>query len=126
MTYDELDAIIADVRCSVGGLAWAVEHGFMSDRGFWVRVMYFEADIVTGHACEQKGRRWYVSKFATKSEIVQTILKAALTSAEHMVREHFLYRGARIFGPHYNVDDLVDLVRKSEEDHRPAPEVATS
>jgi len=57
------------------------------------------------------GRKWRVSKHSTKSEVVQTCLKAVLTAVEHEAREHFVYRGHAIFGPHFDVDALVDLAK---------------
>ena len=55
----------------------------------------------------------------TKSEIVQTALMAVLAAEEHETREAFLYRGQRIFSPHYDVDQLVKLRQTgSSEDLR--------
>jgi hypothetical protein len=48
-------------------------------------------------------------------------LKCLLTSAEHRIREHFLYRGERVFGPHYDVDALVELCRAKRFDYRRRP-----
>lgn len=56
-----------------------------------------------------KGRKWRLSYHMTKSEIVQTAFKAVLAAVEHETREQFLYRGAAIFGPHYDVDHLHDI-----------------
>lgn len=120
MTYEELESIVSDVRCEVGEVQWTVQIGSLGANGYFLRVFYLERDVVTHEVEEQKGRKWYISRHSTKSEVVQTILKAALTSAEHMVREHFTYKGARIFGPHFNVDDLVELVSAKDEEHRPA------
>ena len=57
----------------------------------------------------QRGRKWRLSAFMTKGELVQTAFKAVLTAAEHEVREKFTYRGRPIFGPHYNIDKLVEV-----------------
>lgn len=68
----------------------------------WVQVRYLEADV-DGEPADleiQHGRKWLVSRHATPSELVQTVFKAILTSTEHQTREHFTYRGARVFGPH--------------------------
>lgn len=43
----------------------------------------------------------------TKSELVQTAMKAVLAAEEHEAREHFRYRGKCIFGPHIDVDGLL-------------------
>jgi hypothetical protein len=66
--------------------------GHMGD-GFFVQIEYWETDVVTHEPALQRGRKWYVSTHATDSEIVQTMLTAALASAEHQVREHFFYAG---------------------------------
>lgn len=108
MILGELKAILADIKCEVGGTNWNIDAGNMG-HGFYVQLRYVEADIDTGNPEDQHGRKWYVSSHSTKSEVVQTVLKACLTSAEHMIREHFTYRGVRIFGPHFDVDKLVQL-----------------
>lgn len=66
----------------------------------------------------QYGRKWFLSPFMTKSEVVQTALKAVLTAEEHEAREHFLYRGKPIFGPHFNVDHLHELCQTVAPDAR--------
>jgi hypothetical protein len=37
---------------------------------------------------------------------------------EHRTREHFRYRGAAVFGPHFDVDALVELCRSKRHDYR--------
>jgi hypothetical protein len=93
--------------------------GVMGD-GFFVQIEYDEADIRDGHMALQRGRKWYVSRFATESEIVQTMLTAALASAEHQCREHFAYRPAGadeakpIYGPHFSAEALYGICGKPE------------
>jgi hypothetical protein len=84
----------------------------------FLQARYLEPDIITGEQEWQHTRKWQLSEYMVKSEIVQTALKSVLTSAEHRVREHFLYCGERIFGPHYDVDALVDLCRAKKLDYR--------
>lgn len=62
----------------------------------------------------QRGRYWLLEEDMTDSEIVGTALKAVLTFEEHEAREAFRYRGARVFGPHLDLDDLVDFAKKKE------------
>lgn len=64
------------------------------------------------------GRKWFISQHATRSEVVQTVLKAILTALEHEAREHFRYKGRAIFAPHFSVDGLVALVDREQEDRR--------
>ena len=60
----------------------------------------------------QKGRKWTLSPYMTKSEVIQTAFKAILTAEEHEVREKFTYKGKTIFGPHFHVDVLAEACSK--------------
>ncbi len=111
MTLLDIEGIINDTQCEINGMPWRITCGYMGD-GFYVQLRYDEPDIETGVMEEQHARKWYLSSFSCKSEVVQTILKACLTSAEHMIREHFIYRGARIYGPHFSVDKLADDINQ--------------
>lgn len=86
---------VQDVREIVSHVEY--EKDFRVDEmgtGFFVQIAYHEPDVRTGEMSPQRGRKWYVSPYATDSEVVQTCLSAALASAEHQVREHFGYRGS--------------------------------
>ena len=97
--------------------------------GFYIQIEYLEDDAITGAADKpQRGRKWLVSRWATKSEIVQTCLTAALASAEHQVREAFKYAPddestpRAIFGPHFDSDVLYSICGKRQNyDARPDP-----
>jgi len=65
------------------------------------------------------GRKWYVSSFATESEIVQTALLAVLTAEEHEARERFLFCGLAIYGPHLCARDLVEVATTRALDVKP-------
>ena len=82
--------------------------------GVVLYAIYEEADIYSGEPTEQQTRKWVLSPHMTDSEIVQTAFKCAHTSMEHRTREHFTYRGRRIFGPHFDVEDLVVLCHDRE------------
>lgn len=84
----------------------------------YVQGSYWENDVVTGKPELQKTRKWILSEYMTKSEIVQTIFKMCLTSMEHRTREHFLYKGQRVFSPHYDVEALVELCEAGRFDER--------
>lgn len=51
-------------------------------------------------------RKWPLSLYMTKSEIVATAFKAVMTAIEHEARENFRYKDRAIFGPHINVEAL--------------------
>lgn len=113
MTFEELEAVLRDIRF--------MDRRFVAMRkgdGFLVQLQYEEADVDSGKVELQKSRKWYVSRHSVKSEVVRTCLKAAITSMEHLVREHFLYQGQRIFSPHYDVDQLVALAARDQSYER--------
>lgn len=71
-----------------------------------------------GEMNTQYGRKWIISPHMTKSEVVQTALKAILTAEEHEAREQFRYQGKPVFSPHFDVDRLKDLVTSAVFDAR--------
>lgn len=85
---------------------------------WYLQAEYVEPDVITGEIKTQKTRKWFLSPYMTKSEIVQTAFKCGLTSMEHRTREHFLYKGERIFSPHYDCEALVKLCRAGKFDER--------
>jgi hypothetical protein len=102
ITHDEVVDILGNITC--GRIKWRVEevtpYGVPEANGVFIQPVF----TVNGE--EQHGRKWYVSAFSCRSEVVQTAFKAALTAAEHELRETFLYKGRAIFGPHLNVEAL--------------------
>jgi hypothetical protein len=84
----------------------------------YVQALYVEPDIVTGRLEPQYTRKWQLSPHMTKSEFVQTVFKCCLTSFEHRARESFLYRGVRVYGPHFDVEALVALAKAGMHDVR--------
>lgn len=74
--------------------------------------LYIEATTVntdTGKPYTWKSRKWRLSLHMTPTEVVSTCLMAVRYANEHEVREEFTYRGHPIFGPHIDVEILVEL-----------------
>lgn len=88
-------------------------------KAIYIQHYYERPDALTGETGWGYGRKWHVSPHATESEIVLTCLKAAITDAEHEVREGFRYKGVAVFQPHVDVNALAEAARHS--DARPAP-----
>lgn len=87
-----------------------------SHRGeVYLKATYLDEDIYTKKIEVQHTRRWLLSPAMTDSEIVSTAFKLCLTSAEHRCREAFKYKSARIFGPHFDVNDLAELCHNGRE-----------
>lgn len=97
MTPQERLAILADVQYK----DWKFVVG-RSTRGEPYLQLQWTGE--NGFPCTS--RKWLLSDFMTKSELVQTAFKAVLTAEEHEARETFLYKQAAIFGPHFDVDAM--------------------
>lgn len=92
-----------------------------SHGGVFLRGSYMEADVYTKVVQEQLTRKWLLAPQMTDSEIVATVFKCCWTSFEHRCREAFMYKGKRIFGPHFDVDDLAKLcIERENAGARPA------
>jgi hypothetical protein len=104
MTLDDMRVILEDVR--VPEFFFAV---FGTESECYLQGSYMEADIATSQLEGQHTRKWKLFQHMTKSELVQTAFKCYLTSMEHRAREHFKYKGKRIFGPHFDVEALVGI-----------------
>ena len=105
---NEATAWLRDV--SYPGYTFTVREGH---GGVFLQATYLDIDVVFPHCTErQYTRKWLLSPYMTKSEVVQTAFKCVLTSAEHRVREWFRYLDTPIFGPHFDVDDLAGLKQR--------------
>jgi hypothetical protein len=104
LTVETVRAVLADVAFKQS--EFLVEP---CDRGFLIQIQAEVPCAVTGEPQLHCGRKWHLSDRATPSDIVRTAFKAVVTWEEHEARENFRYRGVPVFGPHFEVDDLIDL-----------------
>lgn len=83
-----------------------------ADGSYLLQVIYVEKDVndPKGPAVVQRARRWFVSRDATETEIVETVFAACRRSMDHVTKEHFLYKGRRIYSPHFDVNARIELV----------------
>lgn len=108
MTLEELRAILEDCKFPTMDLRTAKR-----EEGLFMWVCWHNVEGV-----RMTSRKWIISAYATKSEVVQTLLKAILTAIEHEAREQFTYKDRAIFGPHFDIEALVGLVNSKKEDRR--------
>lgn len=109
-TPKEIEAIVAEV--SIGDLYDRPHFRLLQkDDGFLLQFIYFEASVNDpgSEPIEQRCRKWYMSAFSTKTEIVRTAFKAVQASMMHRLGEHFRYRGKQIHSPHLHVDGLLEI-----------------
>jgi hypothetical protein len=112
MTYALCLSVLGDLQFR----DWTFTLGPLGE-GWYLQAM-FVAPGPTGTmdgASLQRGRKWYVSPYATVGEVVQTALKAVLTALEHEAREQFLFKGRAIFGPHLDVYALHEMAPQTVE-----------
>lgn len=76
---------------------------------------YLEADVHTHRVEWQHTRRWLISEWMNRSEIVRTVFACLMASAEHRLREGFTYQDRAIFMPHFDVDRLWALVEEAND-----------
>lgn len=108
MNTREAKEILAEVRYQ--GYSFQVHGDFDAGPATYLQAFFTAPDnddqrfVLATHT-----RKWLLSRYMTRSELVQTAFKCVLTSIEHEAREQFTYRGQRVFGPHFDVDALVSL-----------------
>lgn len=110
---------LSDVKKVMSAVAYKNDWFFFVKqyRGqMYLQVEFLARDTVKGAMMLHKGRKWFISKHATRSEIVFTALKAVLTAEEHEAREQFTYHHRAIGNPHVNVDQLWIIANTT--DHR--------
>ena len=86
--------------------------------GWFIQVQYMEEDIETGKMELQKARKWLISPFMTDTEVVETVFKACRTSMDHVLKEHFLYKGRRVYSPHFDIEARVSMCDQRRFDGR--------
>lgn len=86
--------------------------------GAYVQVQYYEPCVDTGEHMLQCARKWYISLYSTESEVVETCFKALRTSNEHVLKEHFTYKGRRVYSPHFDVNARIELCDAKRYDAR--------
>ncbi|WP_119303586.1 hypothetical protein [Dongia deserti] len=69
---------------------------------------------VTGEPITWRGRKWLLSYHMTETEIVCTAFKALAAALDHELREHFTYKGARVFDPHRSIALLVEIAGRAD------------
>lgn len=91
--------------------------------GYLLQICYYEEDVDHPERLVlQQARKWYVSSWATETEIVETAFAACARSMQHVVQENFTYKGRRIYSPHFDVSARIELVDATRYDRRPSKE----
>lgn len=112
-----IKAILAHVKYN----DWDFHVAHDPNGSMYLQIQFWAMDNDEGVMVRQFCRKWMLSKWMTKSEIVLTAWKAVQSAIEHEAREQFTYKGARIFGPHICVDALAMASNIIDARDRPSP-----
>jgi hypothetical protein len=93
--------------------------------GYLLQLSYREPDVETGEMALHRARKWYVSPWMTETEIVETAFKACRVSSDHVLKEHFLYKGRQVYSPHFDVAVRIQACDERRFDSRPDESVQT-
>lgn len=103
--------VVEAILSNVSYKDWTFRVG-VEGKDFWLQVIMWSGVTAYG------GRKWRLSTHMTRSEVVQTALKAILTAEEHEARERFKYRGEAVYGPHLDVEALYEIAHEKRIDTR--------
>lgn len=112
---ESLHAILANVVLNQSGwmLVLREDEVFKDKDGngrFFLQIRFTENDNITGEPNKpQFCRKWYLSPYMTKQEVVRTAYKAFEAAVLHEMQEKFLYCGKMIYNPHQDVDKLLTI-----------------
>ena len=121
MTRTNAEEILALVEYKDWRLAIHDENGQL-----FLQVQFVsECTCGSGETLRHYGRKWRISPRMTRSELVQTAFQAVIAAEEHETREMFRYRGQAVFGPHFDLERLVELCQQDSHDYRSNSESVT-
>ena len=75
----------------------------------YLQVAYNAPCTKTGMVQTWKGRKWYLSEFMTRDEVVKTAYAAFKAAVEHEVMEGFTIDGKVLFNPHVSFEALLSI-----------------
>lgn len=121
MTYEQIQKFFAKY---VKYKDWEFYIGRKGE-AIYLQVKFRAADNYNPAITEiQYCRKWQLSTWMTKTELVQTAWAAIQRAVLHEAAEQFLYNGADIFNTHMSVEQLY-IMRKGDYalEHREKPVV---
>jgi len=120
LEFHELSLILAEIdipRFLGKGPKWRIG---VDGTAFYIQLTFWAPDEsdTTERLKEQHCRKWRVSRFSTKTEIVETAFKACWIATFHEMSEQFRYKGQPIYSPHFDVDARVEMCQSARFDKR--------
>lgn len=94
---------------------WMIRSEQDANGRMWLQWRFYAPNSYTGEKELQSCRKWFLSEHMTRSEIICTAFKAALSAEEHECRETFKYKDQAVFGPHIDVDIMAEQLKDLEQ-----------
>ena len=118
VTSREFEAWLADIAY----LDWKFLLKYDGNRPY-LQLEFIAPDSLGGPAGSWRSRKWFLSYHMTKTEFVRTAWKAVKTAVEHEAAESFTFKGERVYGPHMDVEALVEACRNGRVEKRASIEI---
>lgn len=123
MNEELLRRVIARVTqspsCVDMGWEWDVRevfynavHGQTESAGFLIRCSFQRPDTNSGKVGRGWGRFFHLNEDESVTGVVKTMKLAMTRIVDHEIDEMIRYMDERIFDPHYDISDLVEMARK--------------
>lgn len=88
----------------------------------YLQIQFLGKDNFSGQEERQYCRKWQLSEWMTRTELVRTAFLAVIQAERHEIEEAFRYKGEAIFNSHISADKLAELAIHAENyEHRPEP-----
>jgi hypothetical protein len=75
----------------------------------YIQIVKWRRDVDTGEMGDGPGAKIYLSPHMTETEIVHAVFGAYKGWNEHESRETFEYKGKRVFGPHIDINAMIEV-----------------
>lgn len=88
---------------------------------FYIQLIFWApdySDYPNFEEKEQHCRKWRVSRFSTRTEVVETAFKACWMAAFHEMSEQFRYKQEAVYSPHFDIDARVEMCKTARFDRR--------
>lgn len=114
-TINEIQAILNDIKFE----DWTLRLMEKGD-GFLIQWVFMDVDVERPELGPQPQhcRKWYVSPYATDTEIVETAWKGCWIAMFHETSEKFTYKGRRVYSPHFDIQARVAMCDDAAYDVR--------
>lgn len=113
MTRQEIEQIINQIRYKDWQFIVGEKNGVL-----YLQVKFNAPDNYTGVIEEQSCRKYQLSTFMVKSEIVETAWLAVQRAELHEAAERFWYKGVLPYCPHFDIEARVEMAKNGRFETR--------